>query len=117
MTDWGPTQECEAIAPDGQGEESATEYGEEHGERDQTKSMPIGQARCVAVPSPGDVHRPRGRPDRPPRRYAQYAFDPSVRAQVGIRSREWTAVAATELDVIRELARCLRLIREGRVPE
>jgi hypothetical protein len=43
-------------------------------------------------------------------------FDPSERAQVGVRSREWTAVAPTELEVIYELARCLRLLREGRVP-
>ena len=48
--------------------------------------------------------------------WEQYAFDPTERAQVGVRSREWTAVAPTELEVIRELARCLRLIREGRVP-
>ena len=47
----------------------------------------------------------------------QYAFDPSERAQVGVRSREWTAAASTEVGVVRELARCLRLIREGRVPK
>jgi hypothetical protein len=50
------------------------------------------------------------------RAWEQYAFDPSERAVVGVRSREWTAVAPTEAEVIRELARCLRLIREGRVP-
>jgi hypothetical protein len=49
--------------------------------------------------------------------WEQYAFDPSEKAKVGVRSREWTAVAQPELEVIRELARCLRLIREGRVPE
>jgi hypothetical protein len=49
--------------------------------------------------------------------WEQYAFDPSERAQVGIRSREWTAVAKSEVEVIRELARCLRLIGERRVPE
>jgi hypothetical protein len=48
--------------------------------------------------------------------WEQYAFDPSERAQAGVRSREWTAVAPTEIEVIRELARRLRLIREGRVP-
>ena len=60
-----------------------------------------------------------GRPSWDDRRkvWEQYAFDPRERAQVGHRSREWTAVAATELEVIRELARCLHLIREGRVPE
>jgi hypothetical protein len=49
--------------------------------------------------------------------WEQYAFDPSERARAGVRSREWTAVAASEREVIGELARCLRLIREGRVPE
>ncbi len=39
-----------------------------------------------------------------------------MRVQVGVRSREWTSVAQSEVGVIRELARCLRLIREGRVP-
>ena len=60
-----------------------------------------------------------GRPSYDERRrvWEQYAFDPSERAHPGVRSREWTAVAPTELEVIRELARCLRLIREGRVPE
>ena len=60
-----------------------------------------------------------GQPSYDERRmvWEQYAFDPSERAQAGIRSREWTAVAPIELEVIRELARCLRLIRDGRVPE
>jgi hypothetical protein len=52
-----------------------------------------------------------GRPSYDERRkvWEQYAVDPRERAQVGIRSREWTAVGATELEVVRELARCLRL--------
>jgi hypothetical protein len=37
-----------------------------------------------------------------------YAFDPSERAVVGVRSREWTAVASTEVGVVREMARCLQ---------
>jgi hypothetical protein len=49
--------------------------------------------------------------------WEQHTFDPQEQAQAGARSREWTAVAPTELGVTRELARCLRLIREGRVPE
>ena len=59
-----------------------------------------------------------GRPSWDDRRkvWEQYAFDPRERAVVGHRSREWTATAATELEVIREIARCLRLIREGQVP-
>jgi hypothetical protein len=46
-----------------------------------------------------------------------YAFDPSERAKVGLRSREWTAVAPTEEGVVREMARCLREISAGRVPK
>ena len=47
----------------------------------------------------------------------QYAFDTRERPKAGHRSREWTAVAQAELEVVREMAQCLRLIREGRVPE
>ena len=61
----------------------------------------------VAQSACGDGHRV----------WEQYAFDPRERAQGGVRSREWTAVAQSELEVNRELARCLRLIREGGVPE
>ena len=46
-----------------------------------------------------------------------YAFDTRERPKAGHRSREWTAVAASELEVVREMARCLRRIGEGRVPE
>jgi hypothetical protein len=49
--------------------------------------------------------------------WEQYAFDPRERAVVGHRWREWTATAPTEPGVVRELARCLRLIREDRVPQ
>lgn len=45
-----------------------------------------------------------------------YSFDPSERAVMGKRSREWTAVAQTEAAVVREMARCLREIAEGREP-
>ena len=59
-----------------------------------------------------------GRPSYDERRHVweQYAFEPSERAHGGVRSGEWTTVGPTELEVISELARCLRLIREGRVP-
>jgi hypothetical protein len=59
-----------------------------------------------------------GQPSYDERRsvWEQHAFDPTGQAKAGVRSREWTAVAPTELEVIRELARCLRVIREGRVP-
>ena len=42
-----------------------------------------------------------------------YAFDTRERAKAGHRSREWTAVAATELEVVREMARCLRIVGTG----
>jgi hypothetical protein len=51
------------------------------------------------------------------RDWEQYAYVPAEsRRGVGHRAQEWTAVGQTELEVIREMARCLRLIREGRVP-
>ncbi len=37
-----------------------------------------------------------------------YAYDPSERPKVGLRSREWTAIAPTEEGVLRETARCGR---------
>ena len=37
------------------------------------------------------------------RQWEQYAFDPSGRAKVGLRSREWTAVGTSELHVLREM--------------
>lgn len=46
-----------------------------------------------------------------------YAFDPSERPTVGLRNREWTAVGQTEVECVREMARCLREIGEGRVPK
>ena len=46
-----------------------------------------------------------------------YAFDTRERATHGRRSRESTAVADSELDVVREMARCLRVISGGRWPE
>ena len=64
-----------------------------------------------ATPDGWYVGRPSHYADRGT--WKQHAFDATARAQVGVRSREWTAVAPTELEVVRELARCLRLIREG----
>ena len=48
---------------------------------------------------------------------AQYAFDTLEGAKAVHRVREWTGAGRSELEVVREMARCLRLIREGRVPE
>jgi hypothetical protein len=36
---------------------------------------------------------------------------------VGVRKREWTAIAATEEAVVAEMARCLAEISAGRVPK
>jgi hypothetical protein len=37
-------------------------------------------------------------------------------AVVGVRKREWTAIAPTEEAVVAEMARCLGEISAGRVP-
>ena len=47
----------------------------------------------------------------------QYAFDTRERAKAGHRSREWTAVGQSELEVVREMARCLREICRRRDPD
>ncbi len=75
---------------------------------------------CSAIPSFATpkgwyVGRPSYHNER--RQWHQYAFDPSERPNVGLRSREWTAVASTEEAVVREMARCLRELGEGRVPK
>jgi hypothetical protein len=51
--------------------------------------------------------------------WEMYAFDPTENAKVGVRSREWTAVAPQEvgqIGVVLEMARCLAEISAGRVP-
>ena len=48
------------------------------------------------------------------REWVQYAFDTRERAKAGVRSREWTAVADSEVGVLPEMARCLREISEGK---
>jgi len=63
-------------------------------------------------------HPASGRHDHNERReWVQYAFDPSERPKVGLRSREWTAIGSSELEVVVEMARCLREIGEGRTPK
>lgn len=62
-----------------------------------------------------------GPPSFNPRRgtggeWSLYAFDTRERPHVGRRSREWTAVSPTQEGVIREMARCLVEIAQGRVP-
>lgn len=51
------------------------------------------------------------------REWLLYAYDPSEKAVVGVRKREWTAIADTEEAVVREMARCLREIAAGRSPK
>jgi hypothetical protein len=46
-----------------------------------------------------------------------YAYDQSERPLVGPCDRLRRAIAASEVAVIREMARCLREISEGRVPK
>lgn len=57
---------------------------------------------------------------RPGQRYGgqweMYAFDQTEKAEIGRRSREWTAVGRTEVECVLEMARCLVEISEGRVP-
>ena len=48
--------------------------------------------------------------------WSMYAFDPSERPKVGRRTRGWTAIGPTEVAVVRDMARCLRGISEGRRP-
>jgi hypothetical protein len=45
-----------------------------------------------------------------------YAFDQRERPSVGVRSRERTGIADSELGVVREMAPCLRELGAGRVP-
>ena len=49
--------------------------------------------------------------------WAPYAYDTTERVKIGRRSREWTAVGPTEVDAVREMARCLREIGAGRAPK
>ncbi len=46
-----------------------------------------------------------------------YAFDTTEKAHIGRRSREWTSVGNTEEECVREMARCLREMGEGRMPK
>jgi hypothetical protein len=50
------------------------------------------------------------------REWVLYTYDPSERPVVGLRQREWQAVADSEVGVVREMARCLREIGAARVP-
>jgi hypothetical protein len=66
------------------------------------------------LPSAWTVGRPSYHDER--HEWTQYAFDSFERPRSGVRSREWTAVGPTEVEVLREMARCLRELGAGRVP-
>jgi hypothetical protein len=68
----------------------------------------------AATPSGWNVGRPSHHPKRG--EWIRYAFDPWETPKVGLRSREWTAVGMTEVDVVRHMARCLAEIRRGWAP-
>lgn len=53
----------------------------------------------------------------PAAQWEQYAFDTSERPKAGKRTREWSAIAPTEVGVILSMERCPREVRAGRVPK
>jgi len=67
-----------------------------------------------SAPTGWYVGRPSCHDER--REWVMYAYDPSERPKIGLRSREWTAIADSEEGVVREMARCLAELREGRSP-
>jgi len=100
------------------------------GKPDSSEPAELARLRATLAPMPSDVEEAWealhdatppgwyvGRPMLHDERHEwqQYAFDPSERAVVGVRKREWTAVAQTEAGVVREMARRLTEIREGRI--
>ena len=48
--------------------------------------------------------------------WEQYAFDAAERPKMGARSREWTVIGNSDIEVVGEMARCLREIAVGRIP-
>ena len=51
------------------------------------------------------------------RQWSMFAFDPSEKAVEGGRERQWIAVGQTELDCVRDMARCLGESKAGRWPK
>jgi hypothetical protein len=49
--------------------------------------------------------------------WSMYASDPSEKAVVGKRSREWTAIGRTEVEYVESMAYCLAELNEGRWPK
>jgi hypothetical protein len=71
-------------------------------------------ALLAVVPAGWYVGQPSHHPER--NEWVLYAYDPSERPKRGVRSHERTATASTEEGVVREMARCLRDIADGRPP-
>jgi len=69
----------------------------------------------AATPPGWYVGQPMEHPERG--EWAQFAYDTTERPVEGKRSREWTAVAPTELTVVRSMAYCLKELGEGRWPK
>lgn len=67
-----------------------------------------------ATPAGWVVGRPSYHDER--REWIQYAYDPRETPKVGKRSREWTAIADSEVGVVKEMARCLEELGQGRWP-
>ncbi len=67
-----------------------------------------------ALPAGWAVGRPSYHDER--HEWAMYGWDRKEVPKVGVRSKEWTAVGATEVECLREMARCLRELGAGRVP-
>ena len=64
----------------------------------------------ASLPAGWSVGRPSYHDER--HEWTQYAFDSFEVPKVGLRSKEWTAIGATEEDCLLEMARCLREIGE-----
>lgn len=71
----------------------------------------------AATPPGWYVGRPSKHDEMAGSQWEQYAFDPSERPKAGKRTREWTAIAPTEVEVVLAMAGCLRKISAGRMPK
>ena len=65
-----------------------------------------------ALPAAWSVGRPSYHDER--HEWTMYGWDRKEVAKVGVRSKEWTAIGATEVAFLREMACCLREIGAGR---
>lgn len=70
----------------------------------------------AATPAGWIVGRPYRHDEMAGGQWEQFAYDPSDRPRVGRRTREWIAIANSELSCVLEMARCLRELAAGRPP-